>query len=99
MYDKKPAQEYDFVIRHVSQVVMYPDKIYQNLDSKRGDYVFRKHVGGQDVICSIEKCASEDPTDNGSEVNVAVTALYLRKEGYLRNYKLLWSWKGDIPSS
>lgn len=99
MYDKKPAQEYDFVIRHLSEVVMYPDKIYQNLDSKRGDYLFLKQIVGQVIICSIEKCASEDPNDDGSEVNVVVTALYLRKETYLKNYKLLWSWKGDIPSS
>lgn len=43
------------------------------------------------VITSLERTIEE--------MNFAVTAFRIRKESYLQNYKLLWSWKGDIPSS
>lgn len=98
MYDQKPAEEFEYLSNHIHKIVKYPDEIYQNRDSKRGDYGFVKKHGKNQYFCSIEKIENivEDGGANGLCV---VTAFRLRKSSYLNNYKLLWSWRGDIPSS
>jgi len=43
-YNKRPAFEYDLIINEIHKIVKYPDKIYKNKESKRGDYCFVKTV-------------------------------------------------------
>ncbi len=90
LYDKKPAEEYDFVINNAHNVAKYPDDIYKNRDSKRGDYAFVKNINDEPWFCAIER--------NEEKFYIA-TCFRLRKESYLNNYTLIWSWKGDTPSS
>ncbi len=99
LYDSKPAEEFDFLIRHLSVIVKYPEHIYENKEGKRGSLCFVKKLNEVTYFCSIEKTDEVDPNDGNSGVNYIVTAYRLRKENYLKDYKLLWSWKGDIPSS
>lgn len=94
LYDKKPAQEYDFVIHHVHLCARYPDKIYRNRDNKTGHLCFTKRIKNTLIFCSMELVQRDNHT--GCEI---VTAFVIRKDEYLRNYELLWEWKGDIPSS
>jgi hypothetical protein len=90
LYDKKPAEEYDYMLTHAHTFVKYPDKIYINRDGKRGDYIFIKDISGEIWLCSIEK---------EKEHCYLVTCFRLHKESYLKNYKLIWSWKiGDSSS-
>jgi len=91
LYDKKPAEEYDFLVCNIYKIVKYPDRIYKNKDPKRGDFCFLKKLKGYNYLCSLEVDA-----DDGLTI---VTAFRVRKESYLNNYELLWSWRGDIPSS
>lgn len=90
LYDKKPAEEYDFILNHAIEIVKYPDKIFQNNSSKKGDYLFLKTLRNEQWLCSIEK---------SEEKYYMVTCFRVRKESYLDQYTLIWSWKGDKPSS
>lgn len=95
LYDHKPAEEFHFLINNIHTVVKYPDHIYKNKDSKRGDYLFFKVLKGNSYLCSIEITSSEDDLTE----NYVATAFRMRKESYLKSYELLWSWKGGNPSS
>ena len=91
LYDKKPAEEYDFAIDHIHKVVRYPDHIYENKNSKKGQFIFSKKIKGENWLCSIEQ-----KDDDALEI---VTCFRIRKESYLDNYKLLWSWEAGNPPS
>ena len=93
LYDSRPAEEFVFIIENLHTVVKYPDQIYENKTGKRGDFCFVKELKGKRYIASIETTKQED------EKIFVATAFRLRKEGYLENYKLLWSWRDDHPSS
>lgn len=90
MYDKRPAQEYDFILTNLESVVTFPDHVYKNKDPKRGDYCFVKKIEEEKYFCALE---------TGNEEIYIVTVFKLRKENYLKNYELLWSWKDGEPSS
>ena len=53
-YDKRPAQEFDFLVLNVHLVVKYPDKVYKNKEGKRGEYCFVKEIKNQKYICILE---------------------------------------------
>lgn len=102
LYDSKPAEEFDVVLHNLQIIVKYPQHIYENKQGKRGTLIFIKDINGTTYLCSIEKTSEVDPNDGNMGMNYVVTAYRLRpekKENYLKKYKLLWSWKGDIPSS
>ncbi len=90
-YDKRPAQEYDFLIKKLHKLIKYPDHIYKNRDSKRGDFCFVKKIGGIKCFGSLEVIINEK---GGNRLEI-VTFFTLLKENYLNNYTLLWSWGDD----
>jgi len=96
MYDKKPAEEFDFLINCVHRIVKFPDKVYQNQDAKRGDFCFVKNLNGRSYFCSIQIVRNDG---GDTEDLYLATAFRIRKINYLDNYKLLWSWKDGAPSS
>lgn len=92
IYDKKPAQEYDFLLSNIHALVKYPDNVYKNKSpQKRGEYCFTKMIDGNNFLCCLENLPK------GSLF--IVTAFRVRKESYLKDYTLLWSRRSDIPSS
>ena len=94
LYDKKPAEEFDCLICHLHEIIKYPEKIYKNKISKIGDYCLVKKINDFDYLCSLQFSDGD-----GVEKIMVVTAFRVRDEAYLKNYELLWSWKGGIPSS
>lgn len=92
LYDKRPAEEFDFILKNLHKIVMYPDDIYTNKGNKRGSYCFVKNMKESQYLCPIEM------DENKKELFV-VTAFRIRKDNYLKDYKLLWSWRSDSPSS
>lgn len=90
LYDRKPAEEFDFVVTHLVELLVEPDLVFTNKDSKRGDYAFVKKIDMDDYFCALEKLKYS--------LHV-VTVFRLRKKNYLKNYKLMWSRRGDTPSS
>ena len=98
MFDKKPAEEFIFLIENIHKIIKYPDKIYKNKNSKRGSFCFVKSIEKDDYICCIEITEEVVNEINTEEIQI-VTSFRIRKQNYLDNYKLLWSWKDDKPSS
>jgi hypothetical protein len=94
LYDKRPARQYDFTICYLHKLIKYPDKIYENKDSKRGGYCFVKTIKGRLSFASVEL-----KTENKNDEHVFIVTSYDVPEKYLKNYKLLWSWKDGEPSS
>jgi hypothetical protein len=94
LYDKRPAEEFDFLLDHLHQVVKYPARIYRNKPGKRGGWCFAKILGNEDYLCALEiGTYPERP-----EIYVA-TAFRVRDAKYLDGYELLWSWRSGRPSS
>lgn len=99
LYDSKPAEEFEFVLKHLTDVIRFPDHLYDNRESKRGDICFIDTLYGVKYFASIETVIETDANQQEIEVNYVVTCFRLRKESYLNNYRLLWSWEGDTPPS
>lgn len=110
LFDKKPAEEFFFLIDNLHKVVKYPDKIYKNKDEKRGEYCFVKRVGDFEYLCSLEivklppaildssllEVSEFGKSEEMEEIQIA-TAFRLRDEDYIKKYTLLWSWGGGDP--
>ncbi len=92
LFDKRTAEEYECILKHMTDIVKYPAHIYSNKDAKRGDFCFVKAIQGVEYMATIEY----SPDDEMCNV---VTCFRLRKRTYLNGYNLLWSWKGGTPSS
>lgn len=93
-YDKRPAEQNDFIIKHGWKVVHMPSDIYKNKDGKRGDFLFAKRLNNDLYVCSLEIVK-----DDGIDGTYAVSLFRVNKESYLNGYELIWSWKGGEPSS
>lgn len=83
LFDKKPAEEFHFILDHLHLIIIYPDQIYQNKSGKRGNLCFTKRIRGSEYLCALEKVA-----DNEFQV---ATAFRLRDSDYIKNYTLLWN--------
>lgn len=95
IYDKRPSEEYDFLIEHAHQVIKFPEQVYKNKSGKKGSYVFARTIKNKKYLCSIEVVKN---TDESLHCEV-VTFFRARKEDYLKGYELLWEWKDGNPSS
>ncbi len=96
LYDSKPAEEFEFILRNLEEIVRYPDAIYKNKTGKRGEICFIKIINNRKYLCSIEK---SKVLNSNSRVNFVATAFRIRKESYVKNFELIGSWKSDTSSS
>ncbi len=110
LYDKKPAEEFLFIVNNLRKIMRYPDKIYLNPKEKRGNFAFVKTVADADYFCSMEikkipaaivgeiiiGCSEFGLEKEREEIHV-VTAFRLRDRKYLKNYTLLWDWGDGAP--
>lgn len=92
LFDKKPAEEFMFLLNNLHKIVKYPDKIYQNKSGKRGEFCFTKRIGDSEYLCSVEIVEIV----LAKEIQVA-TAFRLRDDNYIKNYALLWDWGNGNP--
>jgi len=86
MYDKRPAQEYDFLLRNLVKIVKYPDIIYKNMDHNRGNKCFAKTINNITYFVPLEEV-------KGLEANYIVTAFKV-EEDYIKKFEALWNWEG-----
>ncbi len=82
VYDKRPAQECDACLSHLSETATIPDLVYEDQRGKRGNYCFVKKLEGDQYLCVLERV--------GIALEV-VTFFVIREEKYLARRKLLWS--------
>ena len=83
LFDKKPAEEFHFIVDHLHLILTYPDEIYENKSGKRGNLCFVKRIKGSEYLCALERATEK-------ELQVA-TAFRLRDDDYIKNYILLWN--------
>jgi hypothetical protein len=93
-YDKRTAEENDYILKNGWQVIHMPSSIYRNKSGKRGDFLFAKKMNNNLYVASLEVSQSE-----GEYSLYVVSVFRVRKESYLYGYELIWSWKGGEPSS
>lgn len=110
LFDKKPAEEFLFIIDNLHKVVKHPDKIYKNRKGKRGEFCFVKNIGNEEYFCSIEIIKIQPFVRGVSEFGLSergissitkeihiVTVFRLRDPKYTKNYTLLWNWGNGNP--
>lgn len=95
MYDTRLAQEFDLIITNLEKVVSKPERIYKNKEGKTGNVCLYVEIGTGAYFYVL---------DNKSGPIHIVSAYRLseietKRRNYLSSYKLLWSRKGDLPSS
>lgn len=83
LFDKKPAEEFHFILDHLHLLLTYPDRIYQNKSGKRGNLCLVKRIKGHEYFCSMEKVSA-------NEFQIA-TSFRLRDSDYIKDYTLLWN--------
>ena len=94
IYDKRPAQEFDFLISQAEHIVKYPDYIYKNKSGKRGSFCFVKKVNNELWIVSIEIIQQKE-----IESHCEVVTFFRTNPEYLESFELLWKWEVGIPPS
>jgi hypothetical protein len=93
-YDKRTAEENDFLLKNGWQVVSMPNKIYKNKGAKRGDFLFSRLIDDRLYVASIEISTYAE-----SPILYVASLFRVQKDSYLASYDLVWSWKGGNPSS
>lgn len=88
LYDKRTAEEFEFLIHNVHLIVKYPDIIYKNKSSKSGNYCFVKELKNKKYLCSMQIIKKGDST------SWEVVTFFRTDSDYLKNFELLWEWKG-----
>jgi hypothetical protein len=94
LYDKKPAEEFDFVINHIAKILQNPDYLYLNKQDKRGHFCLTKKIFNNEYFMSLETIFEKEC----QEIYIA-TAFRIRDSKYLKSYDLLRSWRDGAHSS
>lgn len=89
LYDKRPAEEYDFFLYNAIAIIRFPERIYKNKQGKRGDYCFVSKVKNRLFFTSFEFVNE----------GIYVVTSFTIEEDYLKGYELVWSWRIGEPSS
>ena len=96
LYDKRPAQEYEFLVENIHRIIKYPDSIYKNREGKRGSFCFTKKLKNEKYFCSLEETSLLETKD---KTGILVVTAFRIEEKYIEKYELLWSWRDDKSSS
>lgn len=86
LYDKRPAEEFDFIVGNLALLIASPDNLYRNKGDKRGQFCITKRIEGYGYFVPLEVVDGV----HGKEIRL-VTAFRIRSEPYLNEYDLLWS--------
>ena len=95
LYDKRPAQEFHFLVENADQITKYPDRVYQNKIGKRGCYCFVKNIGDDLWLVSLEVIQD----GNQDSTHYEVVTFFRTDENYLADFELLWKWEVGNPPS
>lgn len=94
MYDKRPAIEYDFLLKNLAKIVRNPDFVRKNSVSKRGSYCFVKRIRRVMYTVSLE----DNVVYKNENCSFIVTA-FKTDRNYLKKFPLIWSRRDGNPSS
>jgi hypothetical protein len=94
LYDKKPAEEFDFAVDHASIMVKNPERLYKGKKDKRGGFCLVKNIEGDEYLMALDISLAKQ--NRGIYI---VTIFRLRDRNYLKSYDLLWSRRDGAHSS
>jgi len=93
MYDERPAEEFEFILSNIQDILKLPDFIYKNRESKRGDWCLVKKIEDDYYLASVGM-------EGQGELCLEVATIFrLKKFSYLKKYDALWSWEDGVPPS
>jgi hypothetical protein len=87
IYDKRPAQEFDFLMRNVGLILRDPDQIYKNKHRKSGDFCFVKNFLHNQYVCIVQQNLGR----------AEIVTFFRANEGYFDDYELLWERRTAEP--
>jgi len=91
LFDKKPAEEFMFILDHLYSITKYPNQVYRNKKGGRGQFCLVTKIKGDQYICIIE-------IDQNAVREVYIPTVFrIRDRNYLSNYTLLWDWGNGEP--
>lgn len=95
LYDVRSAKEFNFIISNVERLILNPIKVFKNKEGKTGDVCFYNEIDKKCYFCIVEVAE----TANYLVSVYKLSPVEVKRKNYLSGYKLLWSWKVDLPSS
>jgi hypothetical protein len=87
LYDKKPAEEFDYILANLHEIIGQPTEVYRNKSGKTGIFCIARVIKGERYLCSLDA------------EGCVVTAFRIRDDHYLIDYDLLRSWRDGDHSS
>jgi hypothetical protein len=88
-------RDFDFIILNIESFILNPTRIYKDKEGKTGSICLYKETKKGAYFSILE-------TTNNSVYVVSsyrLSVVEKKRKNYLGGYKLIWSWKGDLPSS
>ncbi len=92
-YDKRTAQEFDFILSNLNHIISSPNKIYRNKSSKRGEICVTKKIQDSECLCSLEIIKVQQSSA------AHIVTFFIASPEYLSSFELLWERKDGVPSS
>lgn len=93
VYDKRTAQEFDFLLAGLPKIIASPDRMYRNKLGKREGYCLVRTHDNFFSFCLLERKVFS------SRPRWEVVTFYVTDERYLAGYELVWERKDDESSS
>lgn len=95
LYDVRKSKEFNFIVANIESLILNSIRVYRNKEGKNGNLCFYIEIEDRSYFCIIEI-----RTNANYLVSVyKLSPVEVKRKNYLAGYKLLWSWKGDLPSS
>lgn len=95
MYDARSAQEFDFIVTNLETAITHPYRIYKNKTGKTGDVCLYSEFNNSAYFYILETKSSSTYLVSAYRLS----SVEEKRKNYLAGYKLLRSWKVDLPSS
>lgn len=97
IYDKRTAEEYDFILNNLVKIVREPDAVCLNKSGRRGEFCLIKKIKDEDYLCSIEQYRSLETSKY--ECIQIVTCFRVRGNYPLKQFQKIFSWEGGVSPS
>jgi len=95
LYDVRKGEEFDYIISNIDHFILNPTGIFKDKERKTGNYCIYKETGNGAYFIIL------DVTENSVYVvsGYRLSEVEEKRKNYLSGYRLIWSWKVDLPSS
>jgi len=93
IFDKRTPEDFLLILKHFTNIIKRPDRIYKNNPDKRGNFLFVKIIDNRIYLASIEVVSHEQDTA------IEIVSASFTRERYLKKFDLLWGGRTANPPS